>query len=187
MSRNTIEKLPPDAAIPAHVKDAIGAVTRFHATHEAEATRLQRVVERLTRRAGRPAFIGLLTTLVLSWIALNVLTKVTGRAPIDPPPFFWMQGAVALAALYMTVFILATQRRENELAALRDQLTLELSILSEQKSAKIIGLLEEMRRDDPSIMNRRDDHADALAEPANADAVFNALKTSQSVPIVSED
>ena len=47
----------------------------------------------------------------------------------------------------MVVLILATQRREYQLAQLREQLTLELAILSEQKTAKVIQLLEESRRD----------------------------------------
>jgi hypothetical protein len=38
--------------------------------------------------------------------------------------------------------------------------TLDLAILSEQKSAKIISLLEEFRRNDP-----RDEVAGALAQP----------------------
>jgi hypothetical protein len=37
--------------------------------------------------------------------------------------------------------ILMTQRRDDEMAMRRDQMTLELAILSEQKSAKIIALL----------------------------------------------
>ena len=79
----------------------------------------------------------------------------------------------------MTVLILTTQRREDKLAGLRDQLTLELSILSEQKSAKIIGLLEELRRDDPNISDRQDEHADALSKPADPNAVLDALKDTQ--------
>ena len=47
----------------------------------------------------------------------------------------------------MVGLILATQRRENQLAQLREQLNLELAILSEQKTAKVIQLLEESRRD----------------------------------------
>lgn len=154
-------------------------MARFHATHAAEASRLQRLIERATRRAGRPAFVALLTIFVVGWIAFNLAVKALGRTPFDQPPFFWLQGAVALTALYMTVFILTTQRREDELAALRDQLTLELSILSEQKSAKIIALLEELRRDDPNISDRLDEHADALASPADPNAVLDALKDTQ--------
>lgn len=165
--------------VPAHVEDTVQAVARFHAKHEADATALQRVIERLTRRAGRPGFIALLTVFVIGWIGLNLGLIAAGRPPLDEPPFFWLQGAVTLTALYMTVLILTTQRREDKLAGLRDQLTLELSILSEQKSAKIIGLLEELRRDDPNISDRPDEHADALSKPADPNAVLDALKDTQ--------
>lgn len=165
--------------VPAHVEDTVEAVARFHSAHEADAGLLQRLVERVTRRAGSPGFIALLTVLFVSWMALNFGLLASGRKPVDDPPFFWLQGATALTALYMTVFILTTQRREDKLAALRDQLTLELSILSEQKSAKIIELLEELRRDDPNISDRRDEHADALSTPADPDAVLGALRETQ--------
>lgn len=166
-------------AVPAHVEDTVQAVARFHASHEADASPLERLIERATKRAGSPAFIALLTALVVGWAALNLSLMAFGRRPLDEPPFFWLQGVVALTALYMTVFILTTQRREDKLAGLRDQLTLELSILSEQKSAKIIELLEELRRDDPHILDRSDQDADALSTPADPEAVLGALKDTQ--------
>ncbi len=166
-------------AVPTHVEDTVQAVARFHTAHEADASAFQRFIEGVTRRAGKPVFIAVMTTLVVSWIALNLGLMALGRRPLDEPPFFWLQGAVTLTALYMTVLILTTQRREDKLAGLRDQLTLELSILSEQKSAKIIELLEELRRDDPNISDRHDEHADALSEPADPNAVLDALKDTQ--------
>ena len=78
----------------------------------------------------------------------------------------------------MTALILTTQRREDQLAGHREQLTLELAILSEQKSAKIIELLEEMRRDDPSLKNRVDHEAAAMSTPADPQAVLDAIKDS---------
>jgi uncharacterized membrane protein len=87
-----------------------------------------------------------------------------------------MQGAIGLSALYMTMLILITQRREDELAGHRDQLTLELGILSEQKSAKIIELLEELRRDAPDLRNRLDPEATAMSTPADPHEVLNAIK-----------
>lgn len=165
--------------VPAHVESTVQAVARFHEAHEADASPLQRLIERITRSAGRPAFAAVLTVLVVSWITLNISLIALGRVPIDEPPFFWLQGAVALTALYMTTFILTTQTREDKLAGLRDQLTLELSILSEEKSAKIIGLLEELRRDDPNIADRSDEHAEALATPADPNVVLHALKQTQ--------
>ena len=110
---------------------------------------------------------------------MNLSLIATGQEPIDKPPFYWLQGTVSLTALYMTVFILTTQRRDDQLAGMRDELTLQLSLLSEQKSAKIIELLEELRRDDPHISDRHDDHAEALSKPADPQAVLDALKEKQ--------
>lgn len=171
------QTLTQDSHIPpAHQRDALRAIGELHTAHGAEANWAQRWVERITRRVGTPFFIGTLTVLVTSWIALNLILQVCGFKPIDEPPFFWLQGAVALTALYSAVLILTTQQRDDQLAALRDQLTLELAILSEEKSAKIIALLEELRRDDPNVANRPDDHAHDLSKPADTGAVLKALK-----------
>ncbi len=165
--------------LPAHIEDTVQAIARLHADHVARASPLQRLVDRLTARAGRPAFVALLTAVVVLWIALNLGMIAVGRKPIDEPPFVWLQGLIALTALYMTVLILTTQRREDELMNHREQLTLELAILSEQKSAKIIALLEEMRRDNPMLRNRYDGEAVALSTPADPNSVLEAIKNTQ--------
>ncbi len=173
--------------LPAHIEETVQAIAQLHADHEARATPLQRFVDRLTARAGRPAFVALLTVLIVAWMVLNVAMAATGRKPIDEPPFFWMQGVVALTALYMTVLILTTQRREDEMAGHREQLTLELAILSEQKSAKIIALLEELRRDNPMIRDRHDAEAEALSTPADPNSVLEAIKDSREELLSSAD
>ena len=172
-------------SLPAHIEETVQAIARLHAEHEQGASPLQLGVERVTRRAGRPAFVAVLTVLVVAWIVLNLGMKSIGRIPIDEPPFFWLQGVVTLTALYMTILILTTQRREDELAGLREQLILELSILGEKKSAKIIALLEELRRDDPHISDRRDPDAEAFSTPADPNAVLDALKGTQDAAVRS--
>ncbi len=92
---------------------------------------------------------------MIGWIAGNLIVLAIGHKPWDEPPFSWLQGMTGVAALYMTILILATQRREDQLASHREQLTLELGILSEQKAAKIIQLLEELRRDLPDVRESR--------------------------------
>ncbi len=177
-----VEQNPADEGVtglPPHVEETVQEISRLHAAHEAAASPLQRLVERLTKGAGRPAFAAVLTVLVLSWIGLNLGLAASGLRPLDAPPFYWLQGAVTLSALYMTILILTTQRREDELAGLREQLILELAILTEQKSAKIISLLEELRRDDPNISDREDRQAEALSTPADPNAVADALKETQ--------
>ena len=133
-----------------------------------------------TAFTGPPRSIGVLTVIAAGWISLNLLAAALGYRTIDPPPFSGLEGAVSLVSLYLVVLILATQRREYQLAQLREQLTLELAILGEQKTAKVIQLLEESRRDNPLIRNRVDQVAEAMAQPADPQSVLDAIKETHA-------
>ena len=74
----------------------------------------------------------------------------------------------------------------DQLASYREQLTLELAILGEQKSAKISALLEEMWRDSPTLRNRIDEEAAAMAVAADPQAVLDAIKESEETLLASE-
>jgi uncharacterized membrane protein len=164
-----------DAAIlPAHIEETVRAIAELQAQHERRATHVLRIVDRSVRTLSRPRVIGYLTIIIVGWVALNVGLSAYGHA-FDLFPFPLLQDAGAALALYLTLLILITQRREDELTGHREQLTLELAILSEQKSAKIIQLLEELRRDMPSVHNRIDPEAEALSIPADPQAVLDAI------------
>ena len=68
--------------------------------------------------------------------------------------------------------ILASQRRENLLVQQRKFLRLERAILTEQNIAKVIELLEEVRRDNPFIRDRVDQEAQTMAQPADPQSVL---------------
>ena len=172
----------PLPTLPAHIEETIRSIARLHAEHHQNATPVQRAVDHITALIGRPGFLGVLAVIVASWISLNLLAAALGYRPIDPPPFPGLGLAVSLVSLYIVVLILATQRREYQLAQLREQLTLELAILSEQKTAKVIQLLEESRRDNPLIRNRVDQEAEAMAQPADPQSVLHAIKETHAAP-----
>jgi uncharacterized membrane protein len=159
-----------------HLNDTIRAIVQLRTEHEERSTPLERMVDRLTGRVGNSRFVVFLSLVLVSWIGLNTVMVLMGKRPIDPPPFFWMQGVVSLGALYTTIFILATQRRENQLATHHEHLTLELAMLGEQKTAKIISLLEELRQDHPEIHDRIDREAAVMSEPADPLSVLETIK-----------
>ncbi len=51
--------------LPGHIEDTVQSIARLHAEHYQQATRLQKIVDRMTALVGRPGFVGLLTTVVL--------------------------------------------------------------------------------------------------------------------------
>ena len=98
-----------------------------------------------------------------------------GMEEIDPAPFFWLQGALTLAALLTTTIVLIKQNRLVQLEEQRAHLDLKVTLLTEQKAAKMIDLLEELRRDLPNVKNRPDAQAAALQQSMNPDLVLAAL------------
>ena len=166
--------------LPAHIEDTIRAISELHAQQQRNATPTQKAVARMTAFVARPRFVGLMTVVVLAWLVANSVLHFTGRTPFDPAPFAYLEDIGELLGLYITVLILIAQRHDDQLAGAREQLTLELAILSEQKNAKIIALLEEMRRDNPLLRNRVDEEAEALSVPADPQAVLDALQETQT-------
>jgi uncharacterized membrane protein len=98
-----------------------------------------------------------------------------GGGAVDQPAFAWLELAATVAALLVSILILVTQRREDQLADRRAQLTLELALLADRKSAKIIQLLEELRRDQPDVADRIDAESDDMSRPTDPEAVAASI------------
>jgi len=168
------DQMPPHIAETAHV------ITQLHAEHHRRATPAERLVDRVTGFIGRPLFLLILLLSSAAWIAVNLLMAGMGSAPPDPPPFVWLELAVSFAAVVIAVLILVSQRRADRLANLREQMTLEAALMTEQKTRKIIDLLEELRRDLPQVRDRDDAEASQMSAKADPRAVLDAIEESAS-------
>ena len=133
-------------------------------------------MDRLTAIVGMPGFVVAMTGVIAMWILGNTAAQWMGFATPDPPPFVGLEAVIPVVGLYISVLILTTQRRQDKFASHRGQLELELAILNDQKVSKIIALLEEARRDNPMISDRRDSVASAMSTPADPHSVLEAIK-----------
>jgi uncharacterized membrane protein len=167
-------------ARPSQGEATLHALAQLYADHDRQSSRVERAIDRATAMLGSPVFLTVLTLLICLWVAANLLLPLFGQLPLDALPFPWLGSLLGLIALYVAILILATKRRADQLAARRDELTLELGILSEKKSAKIIELLEELRHDSPNIKDRIDHEAAAMATPADPRAVLDAIKDTHT-------
>ena len=168
------------ATAPVPVEETIEAISRLHADHHANVKWHQRIAYNLTTIVSRPYFLVALTAALAGWMALNAGVWIAGGQAIDPPPFQGLSCAVALASLYFVVFVLTTQRSDDSLSRRRELLALELAILSEQKTTKVIALLEELRRDSPAVQDRVDEQANAMARHADPQCVLDAIKEART-------
>lgn len=158
------------------VADTVEAIVTMHVRSEQKAGRHQRFVESSTATIGRPAFLYSILSLIVIWITINSIGSEMNAHPVDPPPFFWLQGFITLLAFLTATVVLITQNRQGRLAERRSQLDMQINLISEQKISKVIDLLEELRRDLPNVKNRSDPTVDTLKEVVDPGAVLLALE-----------
>ena len=110
------------------------------------------------------------------WIISNAAAPFFHWKPVDAPPFAYLQDACSLGSLVIALVVLITQNRQGRVDERRAQFDLQISLLNEQKLTKIISLLEELRRDMPSVRDRHDPEVDRLTQAVDPKAMIDALE-----------
>jgi len=162
-----------------HVAETVASISGLRQQHEERGVKDQKGLRCLVAVVTRPGVLTLFVSLAMSWALINGIGEALGHNVVDPAPFFWLDTALAVMSISLTITILSVQRRDDELSALREQLYLELALLGEQKSAKIIQLLEELRSDLPFVPDRHDEEASYMARPSDPTEVMDAIEQSQ--------
>ena len=153
----------------------IAAVMEFYASEEKKITSSQRALEQISLFVGQPIFLAFIFMFVGLWVLANAMLKQVGMGEFDPAPYFWLQGLISFSGLLIATVVLSKQNRLSKLAEQRAHLDLKVTLLTEQKAAKLIDLLEELRRDMPNVPNRHDADAAELKQSMNPELVLAAL------------
>ena len=72
------------------------------------------------------------------WIIINI---APGISHVDPFPFNFLTLIVSLEAIFLSTFILISQNHETRLSERRNQLDLQINLLTEQENTKMLTLL----------------------------------------------
>mgnify|MGYP000479077733 CR=1 FL=1 len=173
------------AKAPANAPDGAGegqktvenieAVLDFHARESSKISTSQRLLERVSLVNGQPAFLAMTILFVTVWIGANVILPRFNQPAFDPFPYHLLHGIISLGALLTATVLLIRQERLSRLAEQRQHLDLKVTLLTEQKAAKLIELIEELRRDLPNVRNRLDTGATELKQPVNPELVRATL------------
>jgi uncharacterized membrane protein len=168
--------------LPSSVSENIGTIADFYARHEEHVTTTQRVVEKVALFLGSPVYVASNIVFIIGWIGVNMLMEDFGWKQIDEPPFFWLQGLIGLNAFIISTTVLIRQNRMSRLADHHAHLDLQVNLLTEEKTSKIIELLDALRRDLPNVSDKVDKDAQELAKPADPKAVLQAIEREEDEP-----
>ena len=150
----------------------------FYEREESEVSRVQTVIEGVSRFFGSPAYFACAVLFIIGWVGVNSWGVHAGWAHVDEPPFFWLQGIVSSNALLLTVAVLIRQNRMAQLAEHRAHLDLQINLLTEKKVTKLLQMVDELRQGLPGDGVLPDEEARELSEPADPQAILAAIKDS---------
>lgn len=140
------EPLPANPGTPIagerRARRSVGINTAFRAIkaeHSSNRTSMEVLADRMIGVAGSTGFLALHVFAFAGWILIN--SPLPGMLQFDPYPFGMLTTIVSLEAIFLSIFVLMTQRRESRIGELREELTLQVNLRMEEEITKTLHLV----------------------------------------------
>ncbi|PSB06748.1 DUF1003 domain-containing protein [Pleurocapsa sp. CCALA 161] len=164
------KKYPLSEQVVKNIETIIG----FQAKQAQKLPWRDRLVEKIAAFFGKSEFLYLQILFFSSWV---ICTRVAPQLlPLGLPLFDAQEMGLDIAALLIATGVLVQQSRQDRIAEQRSHLTLQINLLTEQKIAKLIKLMEELREDLPLIRDRDDLEAQIMQQATDPQIVLDILR-----------
>src|SRR4051812_43866799 len=123
------------------------AFMAIKAQRAADRTHVEEIAEKLNEFASSTPFLVFHVIWFLIWIPWNIgAFRPLGLRPFDPYPFGLLTMVVSLEAIFLSIFVLLAQKREAAIAELREELSLQVGLWTEQEVTKTLQLVTGLYR-----------------------------------------
>ncbi len=133
----------------------VQAIHRLERAASAHRSSFDQLADRIGAFGGSRHFLWVHVLFFSGWIAVNTWP---GVSHFDPYPFTFLTLVVSLEAIFLSAFILISQNQAARLSERRNQLDLQINLLTEQENTKMLVLLQRMAdkmgvgdAEDPSV------------------------------------
>jgi uncharacterized membrane protein len=112
---------------------------------EQQKTRGEKIADAITSFTGSLAFVYLHAAAFVAWLVINT-DLVPGVRPFDPFPFTMLAMIASVEAIFLSTFVLISQNRMQSTSMERDELDVQLSLLSEHEITRLIAMVEALMK-----------------------------------------
>lgn len=140
-----------------------------------------KLADKLTKFFGSMWFLLLNLVFFAVWIVANT-SLIPGIPSFDPYPYVFLITFVSLEAIVLTTVVLMSQNRQSQIGTLRDELQLQVELITEKEISKVLQLLKKVLEKNGVQMSD-----DELTEMLNAvDPSYIERKLEQQISGKSE-
>ena len=176
-----------DVLIPEQIVKNIEAITNHQERYQEQATPAQKILEKTVSIFGRPEFLYFQIGFFTIWEICGHLVDI-GILPTSFPEFDLREQWLDLASLFISTGVLVYENRQEKVSEERSHLMLQLNLITEQKIAKLISLVEELRVDLPNVKNRNDEEAEVMKQATDPQVILEVIhKISEPSPTPTEE
>jgi len=138
--------MPPDdrhGAAPTTVEENLHAIKAWELATLHARTPAEQLSDWIASIASSGPFMLAHVAWFAGWISVNVGLFPQVR-PFDPFPFQFLTMAVSLEAIFLALFVLASQNRLSRQSDKRSHLDLQIDLLSEREMTAVLQLLRDI-------------------------------------------
>jgi uncharacterized membrane protein len=160
--------------VPEQVIKNIETITSHQERYQARSTTAQRLLAKIVSIFGTPEFLYFQVIFFIIWEICGHLVDLRILPPTFPELDLREQW-LDLASLFISTGVLVYENRQEKVSEERSHLMLQLNLITEQKIAKLISLVEELRTDLPNVKNRNDEEADSMKQATDPQAILEVI------------
>jgi uncharacterized membrane protein len=147
------------------IRKNISAISEVQRRENESLPAQERIAWWITDFTGSMTFVYIHTAWFSFWILLNVgILHIPHLSQFDPYPFGLLTLVVSLEAIFLSTFVLIAQNRLAKQSERRADLDLQINLLSEQKAAKVLEMLDQIVRQLDQTSSRFNFKPDAEVE-----------------------
>ena len=173
--RRKVVKEPP-IAIDDIVARNVALVRNLEKDSHERRSNSQVFSEAVARFCGDPKFLSCHLIACVIWLVGNAVLPFR----VDPPPYHFLTLFVALEAIFLSMFILISQNRIQQVNEERAHIDLQINMLAEQESSHMLEMLMEIKAhlgmNNAAVANQ--DQAVALSEVTDVQKLIEQVQES---------
>ena len=168
-----------NAELAQNIDDRKRVIRSLRAKEDEKRSFSERIADRVSEIFGSMTFLALNVVFFAVWIVLNT-NIIPGVEPFDPYPFGFLTMAVSLEAIILAILVLISQNRAEKIAELREEIDLQIDILTEEELTKLLHMVA-LLLEKHGIDNGHDEELKEMLEPTDIDALETELE-QQIIP-----
>jgi uncharacterized membrane protein len=154
----------------------IEAIVRLEQESMQRRTRGERVSDAFTRIMGTMGFVVAHVLLFAGWFVINL--GLTPIRPFDPFPFGILTLIVSAEGVILAIFVLVSQNRMSRQANQRAHLNLQISLLAEQETTKLLQKVQGLLDHFGIKATPLDHEVEQLSQETHVEALVTELQKS---------